>query len=100
MQYHVSTNLYLDKVFGIYMADTNNVLHQAYGDTAGGGLTFIVDNFATKKNDLDSILVNGKTYYNILTYIGSSSFIITNIYYVKGIGVIRFSYSGLTYNIL
>jgi hypothetical protein len=58
-----------------------------------------------KKNDLDSISVNGKYYYNIFNtfdYSGTcfSGGIITNISYAKKVGIIRFTYNGMVYDII
>jgi hypothetical protein len=88
--------------FVIWCADTNYIIHKTGG--APGASQFIIDNVHSKTNDMDSVNINGKYYKNIFsTFDHISSFPnpqITDIYYSKGFGIVRFKYNNFIYQIL
>jgi hypothetical protein len=96
--------LYLyNSYLAVNCSDTNWILHKINTKTTPES-QFIAENYASKKNDADSVNINGKYYYNIINtydYGGfSDSLILRGIYYSKGFGIVRFKYNNLDYSII
>ena len=103
-QLHVSTNYLLKVVCGFVFADTNDVIHQVHNSSDTTGSSYLIQDFNGKQNDINSMSLNGKNYNNIFNTFDQTYYTtysqITNIYYSKGFGIIRFTYNNVVYTII
>jgi hypothetical protein len=104
MQFHIGTNYLIKVVFAVTFADTNDILHQIHtvGDTIGSN--YSIADFHGTNVDFSSLYIRGKYYYNVFYSFSQFYFAtyskITNIYYAKGLGIIRFTYNNTVYDII
>lgn len=103
IQYAVCATLNETTAFDIDFGDTNKIVNKisTSNDTTS---QFWNKDILTKKNDIDSLYINGSYYYNIInTYDhvnGSTHPSITNCMYSKKFGIVSFKYNNIQYSII
>jgi hypothetical protein len=105
-EYHARTyDSDLKYLFEIHFTDTNALFDAA--PVANGNYphaSFWLYDAGAKANDLDSINLNGKYYYNIIKNYDSSgstdNMFITECYYSKRFGIVRFKYLNKYYDMI
>lgn len=92
---------YPDKsVFDVQFVDTNIALHSYVN---GNYNIFRQSNFDTKIKNMDSLVVNGKTYYDIYNsydLIYNPAKTVTNCIYSKNYGIIKFTLDSVQYTLV
>lgn len=89
--------------FDIVFADTNSVMHKINANNDSTS-QFWTKDILSKMNDFDSIQINGKYFYNIVsTYdniAGSTHPSITNCILSKKVGIISFKYNNILFSLV
>ena len=89
--------------FDIVFGDTNYVVNNI-GTSSGFASQFFVGDMNTRPNNYDSLSVNGKYYYNVISSYEYQSNItsgyVTQCFYARNFGIIRFKLNGVIYDVL
>lgn len=91
--------------FDIEVSDTNKLINTTvnnYITTGSKNYLFRTNSILEKQNNFDSLSINGKYYHNVInTYDATTTdSILSDLYYSKNFGIIRFKYNSLVYNLV
>ena len=89
-------------ILNIFVSDTNTVIYNEYKETVPCSQSCYT--YRSKQNDMDSININNKYYYNVINtydFVGQCPTMeIKDIYYSKGFGIVKFKYNNFVYDII
>lgn len=98
--YNVATTYTSGIVLNVYFSDTNMVIHEIYKQTNPCS-QFQISDYSKKKNDFDSLLINGKWYFNVIKsfdYVGQcQTSRVKDVLFSKGVGLIQLTYRDKVY---
>jgi len=87
----------------VQFSDTNTIIHNIYKSTDPCSI-FTSSKYNLKQNDLDSLSINNKYFYNIINTFDNIGLCptaeIKDVYFSKIFGLIRFKYNNLVYDVI